>query len=862
MHAEYKDTKPAILIKKFLDIVTEGVFEVRIPKTKYGTISGYFDDTGIAASLIAKENGKYPAIYVTANPVQPALIARNHSKFEYGSHNTTTDAEITRRRWFLIDLDPVRPVGISSTEGELKAAMDRATDIREWLSSIGWPEPFEATSGNGAHLMYRVDEPNDDEARADFEFATKMLAAIWSDDVISVDTTMWNAARVWKVYGTIAAKGSDTPDRPHRVAMWTRFPETVTLVTREQIQNVARPLKEAKTEDFKDMTGEYIADMEKWLLERGLNITSGPRPLYGTEGKKWTISKCPFNPQHTNPMVGLVGNRPIYRCLHHSCSAFKWKEFREKIDPNFKDPDEVYRRLKEWCDSDAETADDEMLETACRTGKKLDGLLKRLRKECPRQRVNLLEDMLKAKRRQFVKETLGENNDKGNIVGLINRTRMMQQEGVVPPYWIADHDHRIRVGAIGDHEAPRCTEYDEINLMVKFHSLGDSWVKQTHCAQVIRVLAEQYRTNPLRHHLRSFRWDGTPRLDTWLIDFMGTKDSPYTRAVGRKWLISAVARGMDPGCQADHMLILEGAQGIGKSKALRALGGPFYTEYSKGISGNGSNHKDMVAVIVGKLIVEMAELATVKKADIETLKAIITTPVDDVRLSYERDAKSYPRTCVWAGTTNEVGQAYIADVSGARRFWPVWAGEVKKPNVDALKEIRDQLWAEAVEAYENGEDWWSVPTEETLREQEARQMSVEVLDPWYNRIRQALTEPDSYTNECFFGRDEYIKGQPTGQFVVRAGSIHTILGLTLGVDLDKQSQNDANRLRMIFRSLGFKKVRPEGGWIDSSYAYDLHRDSLPHLWPAIHGAMTAHRKSKHDDMKRTIDEGDTKQGSE
>lgn len=855
-HPEYKDTKPAILIKNFLDHVIEGVFEIRIPKTKYGTIAGYFNDTAIAASLIAKENGKYPAIYVTANPVAPALIARNNNKFEYGSQTTTNDAEIVCRRWFLIDLDPVRPAGISSTDQELAQAINKATDIVEWLGSIGWPEPYMATSGNGAHVMYRVDEPNDEDARIDFEFATKMLAALFSDDAVSVDTTMWNASRVWKVYGTIAAKGSDTPERPHRVAKFTRIPKSVELVSRALIQNVARPLKESKSDDFKDMTGEYIADMEKWLSDRGLTVTSGPRPLYGSEGKKWTISKCPFNPQHKDPMVGLVGNRPVYRCLHNSCSAFKWKEFREKVDPNFKDPDEVYRRLKEWCEGDKDTADDELLETACRTGKKLDGILKRLRKECPRARFIILEDLLKAKRREFIKETIGENNEKGNIVGLINRTRLMQQEGIIPPYWIADFDHRIRVGQIGDIDCPRASEFDEINLMVKFHSLGDSWVKQTHCAQIVRVLAENYKVNPLRQMLRSFRWDGISRLSTWLPQYLGTKDTEYTRAVGRKWLISAVARGIDPGCQADHMLILEGKQGIGKSQALRILGGQFYTEYSRGISGGGTNHKDMVAVIIGKLIVEMSELATIKKADIENLKATLTTTVDDARLSYERDAKSYPRTCVFAGTTNEVGQAYIADISGARRFWPVLAGEIQPPNIVLLRENRDMLWAEAVEAYEAGEDWYTVPVNETAEEQEARQLTVETMDPWYAKLRQSLTDVDSYMNECFYIRDEYQKGQSTGGFLVRAGSMHIILGFLLGVDIEHQSQQDANRVRMILRALGFKKVRPEGGWFDSSYAYDLRKEAAPHLWPAIHGAAMAHRKAKLFDAKKTISNGE------
>lgn len=847
----YKGTKPAILVKNFLDLFTEGVFEIRIPKTKYGTIFGYFDDTAIAAGLVAKENGKHPAIYVTANPVNPSLVARSYNKFTFStpSTNTTTDAEITKRRWFLIDLDPVRPAGISSTSHELTKALERADSIQEWLSSLGWPEPVRAMSGNGAHLMYAVDEPNDDATRTEFECATKMLAGIFDDDLIKVDTTVWNAARIWKIPGTIAAKGSDTPDRPHRVAELTHIPGEVCKTSRGLIENLAAAFKNAKSDEFKDMTGDYISDMEKWLSDRGLSITSGPKPLYGTEGKKWTISRCPFNTNHVGPIIGLVNNRPIYRCLHNSCSAFRWKEFREKIDPNFKDPETVYERLKEWADSDAETCDDELLDTACRTGKKLDAILKKLKKNAQRTRVLLLEDLLKAKRRQFIKETLGENQEKGNIVGLINRTRKMQEEGLVPMYWIADYDHRVRVGAPGDINCERAGIEHEVALMVKFHSLGDSWVKQTHCAQIITHLAQQYRINPLRQYFKSFSWDGVKRLDSWLIDYLGTKDTPYTRAIGRKWLISAVARGIDPGCQADHMLILEGQQGIGKSRALRILGGTFYVEYSKSMTAGMNGHRDLVHVILGKNIVEMSELATIKKADMESLKATLTTTIDDVRLSYDRDAKSYPRTCVFAGTTNEVGQAYIADISGARRFWPCVAGESGALRIDVLAQVRDQLWAEAVEAYESGEDWWQVPAEETAHEQADRQITVELADPWYLRIRYALTSPDSYANRTFTVHREYIGGAPTGEITVRAGPQHEVLGIVLQVPSERQSVLDGNRLKQIYRAIGFKKIRPKGGGYDSSYAYELRKEAAPHLWPAIQQATEVTLQQQMGSMK-------------
>jgi len=849
MFEEYRDTPATALVKAGLDFLHEpgGCYEIRIPGGRGRTISGYFDDSSKAAVLIAKENKKWPGIYVTANPVQPALIARNHNRFDYGATVTTADHEIEKRRWFLLDLDPVRPAGVSSSDAELEDTTQLADAIVNWLSSIGWPEPYVAMSGNGIHIMYRVDEPNDAPARVDFEFATKMLSSIWSTAAVLVDTTSFNAGRIWKVYGTVSGKGSSTKERPHRVAKLLSVPEEVKLLTRDQISAVAAPMRDAKAEEFRDMAGEYIGDMTKWLMDRGVTVTSGPRPIFGNEGQKWLISHCPFNHGHESPMVALVNGRPIYRCLHNSCSAFRWKEFREKIDPTYKDPDTVKHRLVEWCRSDTPTPDKELLQAAAATQKQLSGILTSIKKEVDRGRLAILEDAIKEEKRRYIRETIGENNEKGNLVGVINRIRKLQAEGHAPMYWISEFDWRIRVGQPGSIDCMPLMDDDEIKLLVTFHSAGDTWVKQVHVSQAIRWLANERVINPLKAHLKGLRWDGAKRLDEWLPNFMGTKNTEYTRAVGRKWLLSAVARAMDPGCQADYMLILEGAQGIGKSKALRALGGQFYVEYSGGIKAN-NGQRDMVAVISGKMIVEMSELAAVRKADMETLKAMLTTTTDEVRLAYERNARQYPRTCVFGGTTNEVGKSYITDLTGVRRFWPVWCGEVSTVRSDALKECAAQIWAEAVEAYQSGEDWWTVPADETAAEQSARQVTVEDVDPWYTKIRAALTDPDSYST-AFHALPKYINGKASeNEFIVRAASSHIILGVILGVDVAKQSPADVTRLRNVLVAIGFGRVRPSKAWQGSAYAYDLDKSAkdIGHIWAAIDGARQATMFGKKD----------------
>jgi len=834
---EYKETKPSLIIQATLNIFFESgdVFEVRIPKTKYGTISGNFNDPAIAALAITKENGKHQAVYMTVNPIQPALIARNNNKFEYGCQTTTNDAEILTRRWFLIDLDPSRPAGISSTDGELALAFARAQDVKDYLTSIGWPDPIEAVSGNGHHLIYPCNEPNDENSRIDFEFATKMLSSIFTDDRVILDTTSWNASRVWKIYGTISAKGSSTEERPHRVAMITRLPNEKVFVDRGLIDTLAAPLRDAKSEEYKDMTGEYIADMVKWLSDRGITVTDGPHPLYGNEGKKWRITRCPFNPQHEKPIVGLVRNKPLFRCLHNSCSAFHWKEFREKVDPNYKDPDTIFDRLREWCESDLEDIDSELVETACRLGRTgTNKLIIGLKKVVPKTRLAYLSDKLREAHNRFIKETKGEYNERGNIMGVINRTRTMQEAGEMPMYWMADFDGRIRVGKVGDIKCPRLTTTDEILLMAQFHKMGDPWVKQSLAAQAIEILAANYIVNPLEHYLKQFEWDGTPRIHNWLSQYMGVEDNEYTRVVGRKWLISIAARGMSPGCQADYMLILEGKQGIGKSRALRILGGDFYSEYLGGLKGN--THKDMVSAIVGKLIVELAELGTIKHSDMEVLKGILTVTRDDVRLAYERDTRPYPRTCVFAGTTNEVGQRYIADATGARRFWPVHVQ--RRINLQILESVRDQLLAEAIHAYDSGEDWWPDDALEEVFEEEQglRQTTAESSDPWFERIKMALIDPDTYNNKCFYIRPEYSNGLPIpGEYRVRVGRVDYILGIICGVETGQQNGGHLDRVRKILARLGFERRRHPSGrkWLGKGYVSDCTREKIADIWPIM-----------------------------
>lgn len=211
--------EPANIILKALHLLCpDGVFELRCPDTSKATISGYFDNHKIAAVSALKLSGHVPAVYVTLNPVDPSLLARSTNRLKAYAKYTTADKDIIRRRWLPFDFDPTRPAGISATDAEHQLAIDRAIQARDWLTSLGFPVGILADSGNGAHLLYRVDGPNDKDATDLIEGAIKVTSEKFSDDRVKVDLSVHNPARIWKLYGTRVCKGDALPDRPHRMA--------------------------------------------------------------------------------------------------------------------------------------------------------------------------------------------------------------------------------------------------------------------------------------------------------------------------------------------------------------------------------------------------------------------------------------------------------------------------------------------------------------------------------------------------------------------------------------------------------------------------------------------------------------------
>lgn len=224
--------------------------------------------------------------------------------------------------------------------------------------------------------------------------------------------------------------------------------------------------------------------------------------------------------------------------------------------------------------------------------------------------------------------------------------------------------------------------------------------------------------------LKTLTWDGTPRIDRCLSAYFSAEETPYVYAASRNFWLSLIARVKHPGCQMDHMVILEGPQNLGKTKALRILGGSWYLSMAESVM-----EKDFFQSLQGKLIIEIAEMDSFRGfAEMNRIKQVLSTPIDHYRMPYGRRAVSYPRQCIFVGTTNE--RHYLRDPTGARRFWPIACGAIDIP---ALELAREQLFAEAAALFRPGITWWEMP-EGVLEEQEARREE----DAWEAPVHEYL----------------------------------------------------------------------------------------------------------------------------
>ncbi len=263
------------------------------------------------------------------------------------------------------------------------------------------------------------------------------------------------------------------------------------------------------------------------------------------------------------------------------------------------------------------------------------------------------------------------------------------------------------------------------------------------------------RRHPVREYLNALEWDGKARLDTVLINTFGADNTAYTRAVTRKAFIGAVARIMRPGCKHDHVLVLVGKQGIGKSTFLHTIGKEWFSDSLFTFNG-----KDAFEQLQGAWIIELSEMASISKTEIELVKQFLSKQEDIYRAAYDRRTQVHPRQCAFFGTTND--DEFLRDWTGSRRFWPVplkHFGVLNEADVD-------QLWAEAVAAYKAGENWYLDKALE--KEAEKVQKDFTEQNGWYGIIEEFISRPvppdfDNWSQQDrvnYWMREDYSDGIP------------------------------------------------------------------------------------------------------
>ena len=295
--------------------------------------------------------------------------------------------------------------------------------------------------------------------------------------------------------------------------------------------------------------------------------------------------------------------------------------------------------------------------------------------------------------------------------------------------------------------------------------------------EAVRYVARERQRHPVQEYLSELTWDGVERTPYWLEDNLGADGTAFVRAVAMRFLIAAVARIIHPGCKVDTTLVLQGPQGIGKSQAFAELAGRDWFCDSPIDFGT----KDAFQNLPGVWFYELAELDSLRRSESSAIKAFLSAQVDHYRPSYGRNTVDVPRQNVFVGTTNEA--EFLRDPTGSRRFWPV---AVVSADLDGIRATRDQLWAEAVVRYHDGEPWWLTREEEHARV--AASEPYRAVDAWEEPIRRWLEDH------------------------VEPFTIDELLSGALGKETARHETRDAMRAAGILSRLGLskKRVRVEG----------------------------------------------------
>ena len=628
------------------------LFEVRMINGSYNA-SGYFTsaDTAIKAlqDFRPSWNSRTPTakasnIFITLNPINMSCYSRKqHDCFIESANPTTKDNEVTALHWLLIDLDPKRLSGVSSSEEELKLAKQKSKIIRDFMSNRGFAEPICAMSGNGVHLVYRFDVPNTPENVSVFENALKVLSDKFSDEKVEVDTTVFNPARICKLWGTIAQKGATTPERPHRKAyIEPSTPSEILVNDFTLLQALSAEWEENKPsvdvpESIpKSKKGKF--DLQKFISEHNIPVKSIENSPNGKV--KYILEHCLFDESHKGKDAAIL-KQPDgsigYKCFHDSCSGKHWKDVRLLFEPDAYD-------------------------------KKSD-------KGTKREKKLSVYDI-----------------DGTGILTISNLRNYLKVKGYKAYYNVIKHslEYTGFTGHSDEHlpETVPTIIYDE--LQTEFEKCSIDKI-----ATMLLVIATDNRINPILDLIKSAKWDGKDRIEEIYNIFGISKEDKLSREIIKRWLMQTVCGLFNDSkhpFSLDLILVFKGKQGIGKTRFFEHLAMlPQY--FGEGMCIDPRN-KDSIIQATSNWICELGEIGSTLKKDIDSVKAMLTKANDEYRLPYGRATLKFPRMTSFVGTVND--DKFLIDQTGNRRFATVpIAYDI---HIDYKKQIKPfnalQLWAQ------------------------------------------------------------------------------------------------------------------------------------------------------------------------
>ncbi len=797
-------------VRAALHLLVEDTFEIRVfglqsprDSSAYGTYSAYFDDSQIdkAASMVGrltyKKGAKSAGVYLTLNPVHPGLKFKAHA--EWMNCGATKDADVLRRRWFPVDVDPLRSVdgleikGIPASEEERSAAASVSESVWRYLiDEQGWPSCVLADSGNGSHALWRIDQPNDEATRDLIKSALAYLAQRFGTDAVDIDTTVYNAARIWKLYGTTGAKGSSTPERPHRRGKVLQDPLHTEIVTREQLEALAAlyvpevakkaakkraPAKKSTPGARPDpIKGEF--DLEAWLDHHQLELS---KVSARGKGVLYELAECPWHGLEHARKAWVHHRRD--GVISHGCQGGRcrqtrpeltWAQMRAHYEPEYAERQRPHLHV---------VRDDEP------------------QQEPPKSSTDTLNTIDAIKRKLlFAKDSDDFPDD-----SITNLLTVLQED----PRWkktLAFDLLRVDIITVrrppwgklersGDdwYEGEPWTDNDDTALISWLRREYDIRASAGGLKRAVNKAAATNCVHRFREYLHSLEWDGVPRLDEWLIKGCGVEDSQYTRMVGARWIISVTARAHPPlnkleGVKVDNVLILEGRQGLGKSRAFAAL---VPREEWVSDSHLPIGHKDAFQSLAGKVIYELAEIDgyTSKRED-AIMKAFLSSAIDNYRPPYQTRNINARRPCVFGGTANK--EEYLLDVTGNRRYWPVKATLI---DLAWIKANRDQMWAEADARRRKGELWWiDNDAERALAERE--QLKRVIGDAWGEIIAEKLA--------LWLAGWRDIDEANLWTFIrQRAPTYKDVFAIFIGIPPERMKRSDNERAALAMVRLGF-----------------------------------------------------------